>query len=995
MPTKPSIKRAAVMSVLALGSVLLPAEAKEVVKTGSPGPTGMNGEPGDPGQNGTDGELAILPPAEADFGDPVNIAIVDGLKAKGGDGGRGGSGRPASPGDKNADGGDGGDAGNGGPAFATATTDWSKGFALGQTPIRAESEAKGGRGGQGGTPGGGAGQGQDGEAGNAGGGGGADARAKAEHKDGDTFARAKAQGGNGGQSVREGSGGSGGGGNASASSHSGGDATVTAEADAHGGNGGGVGGVRQVDAAGIGGKGGAASAHATAEGGSGDVTAKANAQGGSAGGGSESGAAGQAAATAAARNQGSGTVTVNVRSQGGSGGKGLLEGGKGAIATGLARGVSTGGGPVNVSLNVAGGDGPGGGAATNLENAAFLQTTGRGRLDQIARGGGSGDEGSGGNARSVLTLKNPGQDRLEINLLADGGSAKQAGGDGDVGATIANQGEVRLVATARGGHGGRGGMANVHPLFATSELNAPVTVRAYATGGSGAVPASASLVDSVDGETASTLTFEQYVIGGNGAGTTANGAEATGTLRRKKNIERLYLLNDSRGGDGFDEGAGAISRTTLLGENNAGDLVIRGESLGGAGGRSALAGSGGAAMMDAKARVGADGGELDLRVEANGGPGGEGQTDIPDKEKAAISQRRPDFEWQGLFGNGGNASTTIEAVSEASDRVVVYGRSKGGYAPAKGLFDGNGGRAEIDVATTALLSPDVSTDAQAYGARSRNDGQAGDATARLRVSARQKVSGWAKAIAGAGAGKPEARAELQGIGRTGSLTAEAALPFAGTTDRPELLSALVRVHPQDVITQQADETVFANIGTFKLSVKAGLNAEAPQAAGTGQTGSIAVTPFPPGEPDTLFAVAFSARHPISASLAQTYLDDEDRTRQQLAAPMDLVMEIHWPVDPTLADRLVRGTDFGISAGATSTTLKVIGLAGDSALKQITADIEGTGISLEDLFTNPWNAQARLGSTSPSGKPLDGMRLIIHLAPGEDIHARFVISRSDH
>ena len=568
---------------------------------------------------------------------------------------------------------------------------------------------------------------------------------------------------------------------------------------------------------------------------------------------------------------------------------------------------------MTVSLNVAGGDGPGGGASTILENAALLQTTGRGRLDQTARGGGStGEDGSGGDARSVLTLDNPGEERLEVNLLADGGPGKQAGGDGEIGATITNQGEVRLVGTARGGHGGTGGTANVLPLLATSELDGPVTIRAYATGGSGAIPAPASLVDSVDGETASTLTFEQYVVGGNGAGGSSDGAEATGILRRTKSVERLYLLNDSRGGDGFDEGAGAAGRTTLQGANDAGDLIIRGESLGGAGGRSILAGSGGAALMDVMAAVRAEGGELDLRVEANGGPGGKGQTDISDEEKAAIAQRRPDFEWEGLFGNGGDASTTIDAISEAQDKVTVYGRSKGGYAPGKGLFDGNGGSALTEVTTQALLSRDVNTDAQAYGARSRNNGQAGDASARLRVTARQKVSGWAKAVAGAGNGQAEARAELEGISRTGSLTAEAALPFAGTVDKPEYLSGLVRVQPGNLVSRQAGEDIFARIGAFNLSVVGGLNAEASQEARASQTASIAITPFPPGEPDSLFAVAFSARHPISASAAQSYLESDDQPLQQLAAPMDVVMDLHWPVDVTLADRLVRGTDFDIT-----------------------------------------------------------------------------------
>lgn len=961
--------------------------AREVTQVGTPGFDGARGDHGDPGEKGADGSGGKIGPAVADSADPVNVAFADGSSGGGGSGGSGGAGSPEDGSDGDADGGDGGNGGAVESAIARAATDWTTGISAGDPiDILSNARARGGAGGNGGSGGTAAGNGRDGRAGNAGSGAKASATAEAVNRDHGSEAVARADGGRGGSAVREGNGGQGGGASAIAGAATTGGGDATANARAKGGAGGRVRGLRQVAGAGAGGSGGNGSARATAEGELGNVRADARGDGGSAGIGAPAGSAGTGGASAVARNQGPGKVYASARSTGGNSGRAR---GSGAGSSVSARAVSTGGGPVRATANAGGGAGPGGGASVSMHNAAMVRSSGQARLQQVARGGSGLDGSSGGDAESSVAFDHPGEERLTVQLAANAG-AGGSGGDAAVRAVVSNLGAVVVDGTSRGGHGGHGGRARVGPLFARSHNDEQVTVRASASGGSGSTPAPAQLDNAVNGRTAGRLRLEQDVRGGNSDVRGGTGASAFNRLHGRQEGERLYLLAKGKGGDGHEGGAGAESAIDLAGSNGSGELHLRGDSLGGAGGSANLAGSGGGARLTAAATGGEQSGAMDIRVETTGGPGGKSGTDLSPEDRARIDlEQGPDFDWSAAFGAGGPAQTDVRAVSAAREDVLVVSQARGGSAGPEGLFPAGGGAAQSDVLVVAEHAPDIRVDVDVDGGSARLDGAAGPAVARLEVRTRHRAQVFADAAAGAGGEFADADAYVRGIASLGTLVARATTRVREQVGPLNVLRATAQVEPRDTHALMDADTGAASLSALGVQALGGLEAEADRADMPDRHALAVIRPYPSGEPGALFAAAMAVRHPVTAAQAAQYRDAADSAVRALAEPLTVTLEYHWPAG-RLPPYVVRGDGVG-RQGDGAARIDIAGLDDDAELGTFTVNDGTAEHALSGIFEDDWVPERLLAGAGRQS--LNGLRVTVTVAPGDAFDGRWLFVRS--
>jgi hypothetical protein len=392
--------------------------------------------------------------------------------------------------------------------------------------------------------------------------------------------------------------------------------------------------------------------------------------------------------------------------------------------------------------------------------------------------------------------------------------------------------------------------------------------------------------------------------------------------------------------------------------------------------------------MTADARVGPDGGAMDVIIEANGGPGGRGVTELSAETRADLERRRPDFDWEDAYGRGGGSAASVTAVSEARERVRVQAQANGGTADPEGLFGGDGGEAKAEVHVTALQSRDLDLDAQSRGGSARAGGSSGNARASVEAQSRGRIDASADAIAGIGE-NVEAVATTRATGTSGGLVARAGVPFGGQADRAALLTGRLSLSPGDLLTREAIEAV-ERLGPLRLSAAAGLRSE--QTLTAGETAALALTPYPPGEPDALFAVALSLRHPLDEATAQVYRDSEDPQLQRLTQPLAVVLDLQWPTGTVIADYLARGTRLKVTGAAPELTLT--GRSGDSDLDSIDAAREA-GPTLESLFDDDWNISALLAGSDRATTPLDGLSLTFRLRPGDSLEGRLVVSRADY
>ncbi|MDZ7669866.1 MAG: hypothetical protein U5Q16_10730 [Gammaproteobacteria bacterium] len=980
------------LAALAL-AVALTADAREVVREGVPGLDGADGEAGDPGERGSPGFAAKIGSAVARSADPVNRAVADGRGTSGGQGGSGGPGSPEGEDDEDAAGGEGADGGSAESAVATAITDWTQGIASGD-PVKTEAHATaaGAGGGAGGAGGTGAGDGADGKAGNGAAGASASATAESANLNFNSEATARAGGGAGGGAVRDGNGGRGGPTTALARASTTGDGDVSVDAVARGGGGGTVRGVGSSSNAGIGGAGGSGSANAFATAVRGDAKATARGDGGTGGSGGSGGAAGSGSATAIARNSGPGSVEASARASGGGGGRGKATGSAGAGASASAQAISSGGGDAKVRVNAGGGSGAGGGGAITLNNAAVVRTTGRASLQQVARGGSGRRGSSGGSAESTVDFTHQGLERINVDVAANGGSGGASGGRAKTAAKVISLGPIVISGTSRGGAGGAGGLAELGDFFAESKHNDDVTIRVRSSAGSGSRPSEAHIDNVVGGKTRGRLRLEQRATGGNNDTRAGQGADASNRLQRSHDGERLYLMAESKGGDGHEGGGGGDARVTLGGSNSGGELILRGEALGGAAGTGDASGAGGTALLEAAATAPAGAGKVDIRVESTGGPGAKGSVELSREDAAKYGAARSEgIDWAEQFGIGGDALSRVTVESAASEDVAVQSDAAAGSARPEGVLPANGGFASSEVTVRAEQAPRLQIDSNARGGDARLDAEAGAAESRAAGFTRNVLQVHAKALSGAGPVFALADAQAQGAAAEGSLSARAETRTDQRAVGLNWLATSIQAAPQNTYAFASGQSPSA----LGLHALAGSTAEDPLEPAADQTppfdaaGTARVVPYPQGEADSLFAFSVAVRHPLSAGEAERYRQADSPAIRQLLQPVRYTAELHWP-SGVLPPFVIRGTR-GQREGDQRMHIVVTGLHDGGELGRIVVDDGDPSHAFEGIFLGEWRPDGLLRD-GPGGQSMSGLRLTMELAPGGEFDARLVIVR---
>lgn len=385
-----------------------------------------------------------------------------------------------------------------------------------------------------------------------------------------------------------------------------------------------------------------------------------------------------------------GDVKAVATARGGQGGQGTWgnAGHGGAAMLGVGgvgvRGVSTGGGSVDVQGNAFGGAGgrgvgnfaAGNGASISLLNAVDGETAGDLLLEQVAWGGSSGSvqnglNGIAGDASSSLT-KTASSNVLTVDSKATGGDGGErsgtsgkaaAGGDATAIAVAINTGGAARTnsgaANAVGGDGGsaRGGNDSGDGGAATQSARAEAigdyrsTAYGHALGGDGGTISTAT--GGVAGRGGDAISSSRAITTGDGtvfasdeatggrggsisSGLGAGGAggaassTASGINDGAQTVEVSAVTEGGSGGRGYGVGnsggaAGVATQTSAVGTSTGGGAVIvTAEQEGGAGGSGSNGANGadGAASELVDAVKGYTSGELTLNQLATGGDGG-------------------------------------------------------------------------------------------------------------------------------------------------------------------------------------------------------------------------------------------------------------------------------------------------------------------------------------------------------------------------------------
>jgi hypothetical protein len=453
-----------------------------------------------------------------------------------------------------------------------------------------------------------------------------------------------------------------------------------------------------------GGPGGPADAPAV----SGDATNFATANGGL--GGSSTGATGGdgGAATANAETNVGVPATAHATANGGRGGNATGAGGAGgdggdatseAHATGtggsVARAIATGGNGGNVSggalLGGAGGDAMLDGVVSGSDSTVLV-------LEQSATGGDGGGGivgggigltgGAGGDATSLGDFTNAAGGDLSVTLNATAGGGgfgdtSGEGGDAQVGgsATSSGAGDASLLAIVRSGSGSVAGALTIDPLVATAGGSGDASVELAATIGDTRGPFTElaspflSLADRVDANAGpgARIALVQSASSSGGAESTLDVTKSAALLDVEANA------------------AGGVATIGVRGSNDAGDLQLSGQAIGGD--ESFLTGDPFDAFAVFEAETSGDGHDIEIGS-ASRPAGAIGGTA---RDPGALEIR------------GGAADVLANATALGNSAVRIDVTAEGGRGSelqsgdATVSAEGNGGGAEsVDVKAAAL-----------------------------------------------------------------------------------------------------------------------------------------------------------------------------------------------------------------------------------------------------------------------------------------------------
>lgn len=446
---------------------------------------------------------------------------------------------------------------------------------------------------------------------------------------------------------------------------------------------------------GTGGRGGDAVSRLDAANAAGDLMVEVSAEGGR--GGSRGAMASPGDAHVEAIGIARDDVEVAARAMGGRGGgssrgqQSTTEGGSASL--GRVYGRSTGGGIVDVSAVMIGGEGgsgpvrAGNGRSVEVVDAVDGDTSGSLALQQRAVGGDAGevidsrDPGSGaagGDALNSLRVEKD-VDRLGTRLDVSGGrsSGRDVDGRGRVGGEA-----IGLLSTIN-----RGG-------------DAVVTFGAF--GGEGADTSHGTGVAGDGGDAKLEIRGETFgddhdlVLG------EAHGAGATGGRGGRDSHGVPAIPTDSTGGNGGDASIDAEG----VAHGNS-QVEITATSRAGAGGRAQIGGSGGHARSVARGKSAGDGG-VSIFAGAHGGGAGESRLD-------------------GVGGDGGTAEATAFGESSGGGTVSVSATATGGTS-----YFGTGGSVRLENAVAGKTAGSLNLRQSAAGGRGRY-GRGGDAESSLVV----------------------------------------------------------------------------------------------------------------------------------------------------------------------------------------------------------------------------------------------------------------------
>ncbi|HTO06586.1 MAG TPA: PEP-CTERM sorting domain-containing protein [Myxococcota bacterium] len=454
------------------------------------------------------------------------------------------------------------------------------------------------------------------------------------------------------------------------------------------GGGGGDAATGSPDAGGSGGAGGSATGTVTNDSTSG-AESDAFITGGAGGAGGVPGGVGGVggAASAAAQAISDGPVQVTSQAIGGAGGAGAV-GGDGGAASASAVGRSYLG-EASLSVVQVGGEGgngsvqAGAGHDSRLANAAVGAAPGVLSLSQQALGGdaGVGPGARGGQASSVLARSADTGDVVLVSVARggdarspDGSAAGHAiGGDAHVTAVelLASSGSVDITANARGGSAwgpnAEGGHAFLDQVYGTSSGGGAVTVRGFATEGSGVRGGSLFLNDTVQGDTTGALSLIQGATGGSG---TESAGAAESDLSREGSYSSLHVETIAAGGNvrgnvpmGADPTAGATGTAHASAFNLGGGSEAVASAIGGGNaftdfGHGATTAAAGMAQADASAVNG----PASATASSQGGSAG-------DSKAGSVE-----------LGSGGAADSVAGAVTYGTGDATASSTAQGGLS---------------------------------------------------------------------------------------------------------------------------------------------------------------------------------------------------------------------------------------------------------------------------------------------------------------------------
>jgi hypothetical protein len=381
-------------------------------------------------------------------------------------------------------------------------------------------------------------------------------------------------------------------------------------------------------------------------------------------------------------------------------------------------------------------------------------------------------------------------------------------------------------------------------------------------------------------------------------------------------------------------------------------------------------------------------GKMDIRVEANGGPGAQGETTLSPEDEARVAEARGDVsEIAERFGAGGDARSEVRAESLSREDIRVENRIRGGSAPPQGVFPAHGGEARSTTVVEAPEARRVRVAANTHGGDARLSGDAGPATARLTASAAERLEARAAAQAGAGGEFADADAHAQGEARDGRLTAHAATRLHEEAGPMDTLVAEVSITPRGRLP--SDPSTAGRSRLVGIQALAGPAAADEQSETLPRHAVVRLVPYPAGEPDSLFALMLAAQHPVAEATARRLRKSTDPAVRSAAEPLTISIVFQWPEN--LPPYSMRGTELK-HAGNNRPEITLTGLHDEIELGSLRLNGGTPTHSAEAIFGGAWDPSELLVSGKDAAPRMNGIRIVATLEPGQRLAGRLLVVR---